>query len=487
MTVWPRTTRSLALLSFIAWQGLSAQGGRQVDSLLATWPVRECLTGPGGRHDPGVVPAVRSEHILTGLQRAAPGLPLFVDSAVTRWADLYGEPRREHFRALLGMAGIHFPMIERELARHGLPQELKHLPMALSAMNPLALSADGGAGLWMLDMPVALRHGLVVDATVDERHDPARSTVAAMHRLKELHALHGTWPGAVMAFAAGPANLERARQRGGGATEPRTLYPHFGRERRDILPLLMAFTYLTTNAVALGIDPLPIGLAAADTVRHDSTLSLRGIAEALGMPASRMRSLNPALVGRDVPAGTPIMVPYGQGGRFHQKVHLIAAKPPPPERRPAVSAASGDPAPRLTDGREAITYRIVAGDCLGCIADRFGVGITELRKWNDLRGDQIDVGNTLTLYVPPKERVKYEGDTLDREAPVQRTDTVRAPPKPPPANDPFGFTWYTVKPGDSLYNIAKDLPGVSAEDLMEFNGISANIRPGQRIKVPKKR
>ncbi|MFM1931977.1 MAG: hypothetical protein RL226_1280, partial [Bacteroidota bacterium] len=43
---------------------------------------------------------------------------------------------------------------------------------------------------------------------------------------------------------------------------------------------------------------------------------------------------------------------------------------------------------------------------------------------------------------------------------------------------------YTVRPGDSLWTIAKKFPGVSAEDIMEFNNIDDDIRPGQKLKIP---
>ena len=44
---------------------------------------------------------------------------------------------------------------------------------------------------------------------------------------------------------------------------------------------------------------------------------------------------------------------------------------------------------------------------------------------------------------------------------------------------------YTVKDGESLYLIAKKFPGVSAQNIMDFNGIGSNIKPGMKIKIPK--
>lgn len=42
-----------------------------------------------------------------------------------------------------------------------------------------------------------------------------------------------------------------------------------------------------------------------------------------------------------------------------------------------------------------------------------------------------------------------------------------------------------MKSGDSLYLIAKKYPGVSAQNIMDFNGISSKIKPGMKIRIPK--
>jgi membrane-bound lytic murein transglycosylase D len=47
------------------------------------------------------------------------------------------------------------------------------------------------------------------------------------------------------------------------------------------------------------------------------------------------------------------------------------------------------------------------------------------------------------------------------------------------------YTTYTVKSGDSLYSIAKNYPGVSAQNIMDFNGISSGIKPGMTLRIPK--
>ncbi len=467
-----------------------AQSTWPVDSLLTTWPIDQRM--PELKVKPRPADPIDTDDLYADLRRIAPLLPVLADSLVDAYVQLFAGPRREHFRMLLGRALEYEPLIERELARHGLPAELKVLPLAMSAMNSQAYSNSGEAGLWMLTYPVAMRHGLTVTPLVDERRDPQKSTVAAMRHLQDLHAHYGDWPSTVIAFTCGPANLTRARQRSGSA-DPRLLYPHLDKGHRHVLPLLMAFTYLRGKADALDIEPLVFrNLEPSDTVRFDSTLVVAALTKVVGTRPSRFRALNPVLTGAKIPAGEPFLLPRSEAARFNDLAFIVLEAQTTKPRAPSAVATITEPesVESLPDGREAILYRIEEGDCMGCIADRFGVGLSEMKAWNELKGDQIEVGNTLILYVPKEQRLLYEGSTNgtrpDTTTVPLRSDTTRttqARRRLSPATD-GSFDWYTVKGGDSLYLIAKRYQGISASDLMEFNGISANIRPGQRIKIP---
>ncbi len=477
------------LLLFAVLLPARAQDAWPIDSLLATWPLHLHVDELRGKSKVGKVPV--PDLTYAGLKTSTPALPVFRDSVVERLVLRFSSERRDRFRALLGASERYMPMIERELARHGLPDELKYLPMALSAMNPQATSNTGEAGLWMLTYPVALRNGLVVDATVDERRDPAKSSRAAARHLQELHALYADWPTAVMAFACGPANLTRARQRSGGSSDPGLLYPHFAAQQRDVLPRLMAFTFLAMHAEKLDLEPATFRVQEpSDTIRFDSTLMITAITKVIGTRPTRFTALNPTFTGGVVPAGKPFLLPRSEASRFADLAFVVLEAQSTKPRRPEPNVAAQDSVERLSDGREAILYRIEEGDCLGCIADRFEVGLSEVRKWNALKSDNIDVGNTLVLYVPPQARQQYEGTVSGTKAdstlvPQRAKETRVAPRTTTTTTIATEYTWYTVKSGDSLYLIAKRHPGISADDLMRYNGISASIRPGQRIKIPK--
>ncbi|MEZ4807740.1 MAG: LysM peptidoglycan-binding domain-containing protein [Flavobacteriales bacterium] len=454
------------MLALLLPHTTSAQRTWPVDSLMRTWPV-QALPPSALSAGHGVVRAVDSDHLYEKIQQDAAGFPVFADSAVIRYADLYGQPKREEFRVLLGMAQAYFPMIEKALRREGLPEQLKYLPMALSAMNTRAGSTTGEAGLWMLTYPVAVRYGLTVSAEVDERRNDVKSTMVAVRYLKDLHARYNDWQLAVMAFTCGPANVARAQDRTDGMSTYRLLYPYFDDAHREVLPTLMAFIHLTARAAELGItavDVRPWG--SVDTVLTEEAMPFPLVASVMEMSTEQLRHLNPVLCGDLIPAG-PFFLPAGTGQRFTRLSDSL-------EQASVAKALLPEAVPTV-DVDRSIHYRVRSGDNLGAIAQKFHVTVSQLKSWNGLRSDRINAGRQLVIHV----RTKVPRTTVPDPDADSPTNSVV------PRKDPtYGTRSYTVQSGDSLYSIAERFPGVSATDLMRVNGITAAIKPGQRIEIP---
>lgn len=473
----------LTALGLLAVLQAGAQMAWPLDSLLTTWPYEQRFQEQRAR--PRIAKPPDTSPLLDEMRRNASALPVFHDALVDSLVAHYTGTYRDQFRAMLGQSAQYMPMVERVLAEAGLPVELKYLPFALSAFNPQATTNNGQAGMWQLTFPVALRHGLEVSAIVDERRDPLRSTRAAAAHLEELHHRYGDWPTAVLAFACGPANLTRARHRSGSGDDPRLLAPHLVHGSQDLPARIVAFTWLAMVHDKLDLDPLVIRVAEPqDTMLFDSTLHIEALNRVVGTRPGRFRAMNPTLTGTMVPAGHPFLLPRSEAQRFPDLAFVVLEAQSTRPRQPvAESRKEEEPIDKLPDGREATLYRIAEGDCLGCIAERFGVGLSELKQWNDLKSDDIELGNTLILYLPRTERLRYESDTLRVATPAP--EVLRQKPRQAPPEDP-DYVVYTVRSGDSLYLIAKKYPGISSDDLMRHNGIGADIRPGQKIKIPKR-
>ena len=468
-----------------------AQVTWRTDSLMSTWAVKQRLAEVGPTLGRGVVRAVDTRNLYDDLKREAPGVPVFADSNVVMYADLYGEPLRDQFRVLLGLSEVYYPMLSKELADQEIPVDLMHLPMALSALNSQAASVNGRGGLWMLTYPVALRYGLTVTAEVDERHDDVRSTRAAVRYLKDLHTRYQDWGLTIMAFACGPANVTRAQQRTGGATDYRTLYPHFTEGEQEVLPLLMAFVHLYAQREQLDLDPIAVDpREAADTLTCGRAINLATVAQVMQLPLARMQALNPTYCAGHIPEGGRFLLPRTMTACY------VSMRDSMPKAEAALERARAQEAVPEAEQlvsvvvEKSIRYTVRSGDNLGSIAAKHRVTVKQLKAWNNLRSDRINAGRTLIIKVKKRELVKPtepepqlpDGEGSTNESPQPPVNERVQEPNTPQAT---GSVSYTVQSGDSLYGIASRFPGLTAQHLMDLNGIGTVIKPGQKLRIPR--
>ena len=133
-----------------------------------------------------------------------------------------------------------------------------------------------------------------------------------------------------------------------------------------------------------------------------------------------------------------------------------------------------------------ITYEVKAGDCLSGIAAKYkDVTVDKIKQWNKLKSDNLSLGQKLILHTPglvDKNTGNKKTTSTTKTTSTSKTTTK----KTNSAAGAKGHTTYTVKAGDTYYSIAKNYPGVSAQNIMDYNNkTSTNLRPGEVIKIPK--
>jgi membrane-bound lytic murein transglycosylase D len=253
-------------------------------------------------------------------------LPMEVNERVERWVQRFLTTRRAEFETYLVREGLYGGMILESLRARGMPEELLYLAMIESGFSPFATSSVAASGVWQFMGPTARAYGLTVDAWVDERRDPIRATAAALDYLQELHEQFGSWYLAAAAYNAGPSRVSSALRRNGvGQGGDEAFYwkiiHDLPLETREYVPKILAAALLAGQAEHFGFEverDLPY---LFDRVLLPGGTSLVSVADALELPHSLIRQMNPHLIRGVTPPGRSYLVRVPQG----ESVRVVAA------------------------------------------------------------------------------------------------------------------------------------------------------------------
>ncbi|NNL80351.1 MAG: LysM peptidoglycan-binding domain-containing protein [Flavobacteriaceae bacterium] len=383
----------------------------------------------------------------------------------------YLKNRRQSMTRLMSLSSYYFPMFEKELDKQNIPLEIKYLAIVESALKPRAKSRVGATGLWQFMFGTGKQFGLDVSSYVDERSDPLRSTEAACKYLASLYRIFGDWDLALAAYNSGPGNVSKAIRRSGGYRNYWNIRRNLPRETAGYLPAFLATMYIFEYAEEHGFQaPRPeVNYIETDTVHIRQMISLDQVSELTGIKIEELQFLNPSYKLDIIPVikgeTYALRLPVDKVGLFvnnEEEIYAFAK---------AEFSKREKPLPQLFKASDKITYRVRSGDYLGKIARIYGVRVSQIKRWNGLRSNNIRIGQRLTIY-PRRPNTTA--------TPKQATKTSK-----PVKIDPNAKT-YTVKEGDSLWSISQKFPGVSIENIRDWNGISGSkLKPGMVLIVSK--
>ncbi len=383
----------------------------------------------------------------------------------------YLKTRKKTMGILIGKAAYYFPMFEEHLDKYNIPLEIKYLAIVESALRPRARSRVGAAGLWQFMYYTGKQFNLDVNSYVDERHDPIRATEAACKFLSKLHDTFGDWDLALAAYNSGPGNVSKAIRRSGGKRNYWNIRHNLPRETAGYLPAFYATLYLMEYAEEHGIRPQKFitNRFETDTVIVKQQIAFDQINHILKTDNELLEFLNPQYKLN--------IIPFVEGKNYTLRlpVHLIGKFVSNEKEIYAYAKTENDKRektlPKLFTSPQKIRYRVRNGDYLGKIAKRYGVGVSQIKRWNGLRSNKLKIGQRLSIY--PKG---YK--TVASKKSKKRTYK----------NSPKGkYTTYTVKKGDSLWIISKKFPKVSVQQIKDWNNIWSvkNLKPGTKLKIYK--
>jgi membrane-bound lytic murein transglycosylase D len=256
--------------------------------------------------------AAQPDVVKQRLSRLPDVIEMPYNEAVQKCIDSYtaDASKRNEVGLMLGRMNFYVAAFEEALEAEGLPLELRYLPMVESRLKTDAVSREGAAGLWQLGITTAKEQGLEVTSLVDERCDIQKSSKAAAHLLKGLHATLGDWELAIAAFRGGLPTVSKALQRSGGVKDFWKAYNYLPAEVRSCVPQFIAANYIMTYYCEHGITPVTLPLPSkSDTVTVHHKLALGQVAAVCDIPLDTLKVLNPQYRAGIVPEGYSLRLP----------------------------------------------------------------------------------------------------------------------------------------------------------------------------------
>ncbi len=509
------------------------------DSLLNIWYTHRQVVESGEDYDMDSIKFesnVPDEVYIERIRKMNSFITLPYNEIVKNYIILYSEKMPEKMAGMLGLCQYYMPIFERTFDKYDMPEELKAMAVIESALNPLAVSRAGAKGMWQFMYATAKMYGLHIDSFVDERLDPVKSAEAAAQYLQDSYEIFGDWNLAIASYNCGAGNVNKAIRRSGGSRAFWDIWPFLPRETRGYVPAFVGALYAMTYYKEHGIKPAAVEMpVAVDTFRINKQLHLKQVTDLTGAPLAELKNLNPQYKHDIIPGNSReyiLRLPYNYTNAFIEHEDSLYNHKAAEYLNPATIK-------KIIDGGdgERIVYRVKNGDYLGRIASRHRCTVNQIKRWNGLKSNNIRVGQKLIIYRGGRPSSSSSasssassgktgsgneakaastavttytvksGDTLSGIAtrhgisvaklkelnnlksnnikPGQKLKLRASASSPAPSDG--NYTIYTVKSGDTFYSIAKDYPGISAQNIMDFNGLtSSKLRPGMKIKIPKK-
>jgi len=403
----------------------------------------------------------------------------------------------DKFNEFLGKSYYFIYYVIQELEAADLPPELALIPFVESNYDPFSISPSGAVGLWQFMPKTGRMFNLEKSWWSEDRHDPYRSTHAAIGYFKYLlKRFDNDLYLALAAYNAGPTYLDRQINK----NKRRNLDYDFwsldlNKQVTEYIPKYIAIREIVFNSEKYGVVLPDIPLeSVVKRIEIPGQVEILTLSEYLEIPPELIYKLN---AGYTKWASAPkdksvFYVPI-------EKTYLLDSPDSPFDNVNQINW---------------ISHIVEPGDSLWKLAKKYDTEVKIIRKINYLESDLLSLKDTLLIplsstksnnFIPYEMHIVSEGDTLwslSKKYKIDIKDITRMNSLSQDTILQLGqqltignknihrnieskkrTILYSVKQGDNLYKIS-DIFDVSVESIKQINDFeSSDLMPGQIIKI----
>ena len=339
-----------------------------------------------------------SDTIKNRLERLNKKTPieLYFTPSVEKTIKRYLKTRVNFYKKNIEKINFYLPLFEEQLQNRKIPLEIKYLPIIESRLDPSAVSKVGATGLWQFMFYTALENGLTMNSYVDERMDPLKSTIAATLYLEKLYNIHNDWNLVLASYNAGPRTISRAKRKSGGYANYWNMRPFLPAETANYIPSFIATMYILEYAEEHGITlyKSKIPFLETEKIIVKEKIAFEHISSFFEYSTDSIIKLNPSYIHNIIPgtSANELRLPSNLVDRFIQqeKEFYAFAK--------TEFDKMEKPLPDLYSIDSKLVYKVKYGEFLGKIARNFGVKVSDIKRWNNLKNDKIKENQKLIIF-----------------------------------------------------------------------------------------
>jgi len=349
------------------------------------------------------------------------------------------------FKKQVKVADLYLPLIANILKDTGLPEDFKYLAL-MDNTQPDSLL------FWQMASQQASKLGLNINASVDERLNILTASKAIANHLQKNQSELKNWIFTLLSYHLEVGEVKSYLQNLFPKLNPLELinlndFDVDVSSHPDILAFL-SYHFAFRPYLGKNINP-EVELVSFDNVQGKS---LSEIAKTLTLPEAQLKNYNTWLKAERIP--------------FDKNYEAIIPMPTgSPTSEVNVSVSRGGELIYETQEEEAV-HIVKSGETLYRISRIYNVKVEEIKQWNQLSGDNLDIGQKLVLQ-----------NKVVANTPSPATVT------PTPSNPAQTAIIHTVEKGETLYRISQKY-NVEVFDIKSWNDLFSNdLNVGQKLKI----